>query len=107
MEPDAHITTPSSYDEWLSLSEDERDRVHREVWNVYDRDGIGIATIAAGRLALASSIKVLDVRIGTYHGGELVLHMCVSDGDYPKMPTMLSQRHEGFRVIWMPTSNWR
>ncbi|WP_322279483.1 hypothetical protein [Prosthecobacter sp.] len=105
--PTADTTAPTSYDEWLNLSDDERDRVHREVWNVYDRDGIGIATIAAGRLALVCTTKVLDMRIGTYHGGEFVLHMCVSDNDLPKMPEMLSQRFEGFRVIWMPTSNWR
>lgn len=99
-------TVPSTYDEWLGLSEDERDRIHHEAWNVYDRDGIGIATVAAGRLALASRVRVLDTRIGTYHGDELVLHMCVSDQDQPTMPQLLSQRFEGFRVLWIPQSNW-
>jgi hypothetical protein len=97
---------PGSYEQWLNFSDEERDRIHRNVWNVYARDGVGIAAIAAGRLSLASSVKVLDVRIGTYHDGELVLHVCVSDDDHPKVPEPLGQRFEGFRVIWISASNW-
>ena len=94
---------PHTYDEWLSLTTEERETVLMS-WNSYEREGIGFPYIAAGRLALTSNTPVLDIRVGTYHGGEYVLHAYVADAAASKMPPMLHQSFEGFRVIWLPVS---
>ncbi len=95
-----------SYDEWLALSDDERDHIHFNQWNVYDRDGIVIAFTAATRLAAQSQVKIHDIGVGTYHGGEYTLMLCVSDEDHGSCPTSLEQKFEGFRVNWQPISKW-
>ncbi len=89
-----------TYEDWLSLSDEERKKVHFQDWNVYDRNGIAIAFMAATRLALQSQRKVLDIQIGTYHGGEYLLHLTVSEEDYKDCPPMLTESFEGFRVVW-------
>ena len=93
-----------TYDEWLALSDDERDHVHHKQWDVYKRDGYLIAMMAAVRMASSCDIKVFDVGVGTYHGGEHVLHLTVHDESLPTLPAPLAQRFEGFRVVWMPSS---
>jgi len=60
--------------------------------------------VAAGRLAIASETPVPDVLIGTYHGGEYVIHANVSDSAISTLPNMLDQMFEGFRVAWLPVS---
>src|SRR6266404_1937653 len=91
-----------TYDDWLALSDEERKDVHFRDWNVYARDAIGIAFMAATRLALQSKRKILDIQIGTYHGGEYLLHLTVSDEEYRDCPPMLAESFEGFRVVWIP-----
>ena len=71
---------------------------------VGDREGVGFAYAAAGRLAIASDTPLLDVRLGTYHGGVYVLHAYVEDAAVPNLPKMLEQTFEGFRVAWYPVS---
>jgi hypothetical protein len=94
---------PSSYEEWLRLSDEQKREVHRG-WNVYDREGFGFPICAVGRLAIQSPVKVYEVKVGTWHGGEYILHAYVADEDHPKMPQPLEQTFEGFRVFWMPVS---
>ena len=96
------IPTPKTYDDWLGLSAEERKAVHFETWNVYARDGVAIAYMAAARLALTCDQKILNIEIGTYHGGEYLLHMIVSAEDFRGCPPMLEDEFEGFRVVWMP-----
>jgi hypothetical protein len=93
-----------TYIEWLALTEDERDHTQFKIWNVYERDGYSIAVMAAARLADTCGLKVYDIQIGTYHGGEYLLHMTVADINCETLPKMLDQRFEGFRVAWMPLS---
>lgn len=93
-----------TYDQWLALSEDERHTVHFEQWDVYSRDGYVIAMTAAVRLAGSCGVKVLHLEVGTYHGGEYLLHLYVSGEDCCRLPAMFEQRFEGFRVIWLPVS---
>lgn len=93
-----------TYDQWLAMNEDERDAVHFTQWDVYKRDGYVIAMTAAVRLAESCGQKVLHIEIGTYHGGEYLLHLYVPDEDGPRLPPMLEQRFEGFRVAWIPFS---
>ena len=69
------------------------------------RDGIMFAYTAAARLAFASPHKVLNIEIGTYHGGEYLLHMIVSPEDFKDCPPMLQDTYEGFRVVWIPSSH--
>ena len=94
---------PRTYDEWLALSDEQREAVLTN-WDAYEREGIGFAYTAAGRLAIASDTPVLDVRVGTYHGGEYLLHAYVDDAAVPNLPKMLEQTFEGFRVAWYPVS---
>ena len=95
-------TNPKNYDEWLALSEDERDATKCFIWNAYRRTGVAFAFTAACRLAMQSRHAVLDIAIGTYHGGEYVLIMIVSEKDFIDCPPFLSQRFEGFQVVWQP-----
>ncbi|WP_038158559.1 hypothetical protein [Verrucomicrobium sp. BvORR106] len=95
-----------TYDEWLALSESERDVVHHQQWNVYDREGYVIAMTAAVRLAEACGLKVSHLEVGTFHGGEYVLHLAVPDDDCRALPKHLEQRFEGFRVAWLPISRF-
>lgn len=95
--------TPRTYEDWLALSDEQREAVAAS-WNAYEREGIGFAYAAAGRLAIASDTPVLDVRIGTYHGGEYLLHAYVDDAAVTKLPKLLEQTFEGFRVAWYPAS---
>lgn len=93
---------PHTYNEWLALSPEEQHKVHFEQWDVYDRDGIEIAYMAAVRLAMQSPYKILDIKIGTFHCGEYLLHITVSDEDWPQCPASREQTFEGFRVVWLP-----
>ena len=93
-------SSPKTYEEWLALSDEERRHVHLNKWNVYAREGLAIAFMAATRLALQSSRKILDIQIGTYHCGEYLLHMTVSEEEFRDCPPMLAESFEGFRVVW-------
>ena len=97
---------PQTYEEWLALSEEDRLAVKRS-GNAYDREHIGFAYTAAGRFAIAANSKVHDVSIGTYHGGEYLLHMYVEDSEVASLPRMLELSFEGFRVVWLPVSQTR
>lgn len=92
---------PRTYDDWLRLSDEQRDAVHA-AWDAYEREGIGFALTAGGRLAISSEIPVLDIRVGVFHGGEYVLHATVNAAFIPQLPGSLEQTFEGFRVIWLP-----
>lgn len=96
-----------TYDQWLALNESERDALHHQQWSVYDREGYVIAMTAAVRLADACGLKVSHLEIGTYHGGEYLLHLYVPDDDCRALPKMLEQRFEGFRVVWLPISRFK
>ena len=95
-----------TYEDWIALTAQERDHIQREVWNVYERNGFGIAVIAAGRLALMHSLQVIDVRIGSYHGGEYVLHMCVRDEHHTETQNTKNECFEGFRTAWFAMAGW-
>jgi hypothetical protein len=91
------------YEDWLALTDQERFDV-KLGWNAYERESIGIPYTAAGRLAIVSERKILDLNIGTYHGGEYLIHATVSDTDFKDCPPMLTEEFEGFRIVWMPIS---
>lgn len=94
-----------SYDDWLALSDQERFDA-KMAWNDNEREMIGIPYTAAGRLAIQSTRRILDVNVGAYHGGEYLIHATVSDENYKDCPPMLSEEFEGFRIIWMPMSRY-
>ncbi len=94
-----------SYDDWLALSSDQKHETKLS-WDAYEREAIGIPIIASGRLALNSDRKVIATQIGTYHGGEYLIHAIVSDEDFKSCPPMLEDQFEGFRIIWLPVSKW-
>jgi hypothetical protein len=103
MPPTNEPTKPRTYEEWLALTDEQREAVLMS-WNAYAREGIAFPYIAAGRLALVSETPVLDVRVGTYHCGEYLLHAYVADEAVASLPRMLEQKFEGFRVVWLPAS---
>ena len=98
-----HPNKPHTYEEWLALDNEQRLTVLFR-WNASDREAIGFVYTAAGRLAIASEVTVLDVRVGTYHGGEYLIHAYVDDSVVHGLPAPLEQTFEGFRVIWLPVS---
>lgn len=98
---------PFSYDDWLRMPDEGKDHLHQEIWNVHRREGVAFAFLAAARLALQSAEPVLDISVGAYHGNEWVLQLCVADEHIEKLPPMLTQRFEGFRVAWMSESVWQ
>jgi len=89
-----------TYDSWLQMAPEERDDMHAG-WNAYARESICIPIMAAARLAMDSSVPVLDASVGTFHGGEYILHLTVRRSDVEKCPPFLSQTFEGFRVAWI------
>lgn len=97
------IELPQRYDEWLALSDDQRELI-KSKWDVYNRDGYGFPLTAAGRLVIASDVKVYQAMVGTYHGGEYILMMYVHDELLPTLPPRLVRVFEGFRVYWLPCS---
>lgn len=94
------MNPPQTYDDWLALTPEEQHRVHSSVWNVYEGDGVALAHMAATRLAMSTTRKVIQIATGMYHGGEHVIHLTVSEEDIADCPAMLEQTFEGFRVIW-------
>jgi hypothetical protein len=90
-----------TYEDWLKMSPEEQEHLHFKVWDVYQRDGYPIAVMAAARFAMQSGMKILHTDIGTWHGGEYILHMYVTDEELPKLPKPLEQVFEGFRIYWM------
>lgn len=90
-----------TYDDWLQMTDEERDSAHFG-WDAYSRESIWVPYMAAARLAMMSGIPVLDLSVGTYHGGEYLLHMRVRSSDLAKCPQFPSQAFEGFRVMWLP-----
>ncbi len=96
-----HSLPPATYDEWLSLPEAEQERIKNHVWNAYERDRIDVAYMALARLIASTERTVLEGAIGTYHGGEYLLHVYVPESEISQCPPALQQRFEGFRVYWM------
>ena len=92
------------YEDWLALTDQQRLDAKMS-WDAYERESIGVPYAAAGRLAIASKRKILDVSVGTYHGGEYLIHATVSDDHFKDCPPMLTEEFEGFRIVWMPMSN--
>ena len=92
---------PNSYDDWLSLSEAEQERIKDGEWDAYSRDRIDIPYMALARLISATERTVLEGQIGTFHGGEYLLHVTVPKSEFHLCPPPLEQRFEGFRVYWM------
>jgi hypothetical protein len=99
--------SPETYDDWLALTDEQRKEVHFKEWNVYRRDGITIAFMAAARLALQCKRTILDIEIGTYHGGEYLLHLTVPYEEHQGCPPMLAESFEGFRVVWLPFRDYQ
>ncbi|HEY7087293.1 MAG TPA: hypothetical protein VH518_04340 [Tepidisphaeraceae bacterium] len=95
------MPVPKTYEDWLALSDAQKQAIKFQ-WNAYAREGIGFPLTAAGRLAISSSVPVLDGQVGTYHGGEYVLNMFVAESVVGSLPGMLEQTFEGFRVVWLP-----
>jgi hypothetical protein len=93
-------TKIDSYEDWLAMTDKERLDTKMS-WDAYERESIGVAYTAAGRLAITSERKILDLAIGTYHGGEYLIHATVSQEDFKDCPPMLTEEFEGFRIVWL------
>lgn len=85
----------------LALTAEQREAV-QAAWEGYEREGSGFAYTAAGRLAVASEPLGLEVAIGTFQGGEYLLHMHVAEAALPDLRDW--ETFEGFRVLWLASS---
>ena len=88
----------------ITTSRKDEFRVGLLSWNVYERENIGVAYTAAGRLAISSGRKILDVAVETDHGGEYLIRGVVSDEDFEDVSEMPADEFEGFRIVWIPVS---
>ena len=87
-----------SYDQWLSLSEEERASVLAS-WNPYEGDGHQILEEACERfrLQVANHEGVQSVHCGLYHGGVYIIGVSVWKGARLRLP----KQFEGFPVVKM------
>lgn len=90
----------TSYDQWLTLSREARVALHH-TWDAYTHEMFWVPLMAGARLASSCEVRVSDVQVGIYHGGEYVLNITVSEDDRRKCPRALEQCFEGFRVIYL------
>ena len=104
--PDPVNRSIISYEQWLALTDDQRQEAHLYKWNVYARENIGFAYTAAGRFAISSTVRILDIRVGVYHGGEYILELCVADEEVNSLPARLASQSEGFRIMFIGSSNF-
>ena len=94
-----------TYEQWLDLSDDERlETMHK--WDTYQRENIGFPYTAAGRFAIITAIRILDMRVGVYHGGEYILEFCVEDEKLKYLAPRLASEFEGFRILFIGNSNF-
>ena len=91
--PAANIT----YEEWLALKPDQRDRV-RATWNPYQHENVHIPEEALRRLKATSSLKIIGGGVGIYHGGVYILNPMLAPEDLPKAPKWLATEHDGFLI---------
>jgi hypothetical protein len=94
-----------SYEDWLTLPEEEQVRLQTEVWNTNSREGVAFAFIAGGRFSFQSTYKVLDIRVGMFHGGVYVFYLYVGDEDFEKISPGQQFEFEGFIGAYHPISS--
>ena len=92
---------PESYDAWLTMTDEEQERIKDDLWDAYSRDRIDVPFTALARLIASTERTAIDGAVGTWHGGEYLLHVYVPPEEIAACPKPLEQRFEGFRVYWM------
>lgn len=97
-ERSCHMTSAGiTYDQWLAFSLQRRDELHC-TWNVYQGENIHIPREAGRRLQRASTIPIVRVRVGIWHGGSYILNPEVASDHLDEAPPWLDQIFDGFRV---------
>jgi len=86
-----------TYDQWLALGPTERDAILR-TWNPYAGENIHIPREAGRRYMQRSSLPIVAVHVGIYHGGEYILNPELWPKDRHKAPPWFSEEFEGFRI---------
>ena len=94
-----------TFEEWLSLSEDEQDCLQRK-WNPYKEGywhGLRAQAEAKFRKAFEDTSHVVEVHGGLYHGGTLIIGVTL---DLPSgtLPKGIPSRYAGFHVQHFWTS---
>lgn len=98
---------PTSYDEWLSLTPEQREETKFR-WCPYVGEGRAFPMMAAARLMM-SDTRIKSIVVGIYHGGEYILRPEVSNEDFKNYrpwgpPWEDIPVFEGFRVYWTKES---
>ena len=86
------------YDEWLTMNDDAQ---YKEslTWDVYAREGYGLAMHATGRLILSCNFDVFDSDAVVYQGKWMIL-VTLSQSTFMKFQEDLASSFEGFFVGW-------
>lgn len=86
----------SKYDEWLSLSDENRIKIMRS-WNPYEKEGGEFAKIACERFkeTVKDIEEIEDISFGIYHGGLWIISVAVKKGTKIKVPEFF----EGFPIL--------
>jgi hypothetical protein len=89
-----------TYDEWLSLTEDERER-KLSGWNPHEGEGEDIV-IEAGRRLMLTNPAIVETCPGVWHGGEWIIQAYVSQPDWERLPRFPfhAQVFDGLRVYY-------
>jgi hypothetical protein len=89
-----------TFEEWLALSDDERNRLQTK-WNPYG-DGYWHALLAQAqekfRQEFGRAPHVVGIHGGIYHGGTLIIGVTL-DLPYPIRSEDIPSRYLGFRVM--------
>lgn len=93
--------TSVSYQSWLSLSEDEQHDLTTG-WDLFEREGYGLALHASGRLVQQSDLRIVNVDVFAQNGREWVILACLRQDDFSEAMARddLIECFEGFSVQW-------
>ncbi|MCC9656414.1 hypothetical protein LOC70_11430 [Rhodopirellula sp. JC737] len=80
------------------MNDEEQERIKADLWDAYSRDRIDVPFTALARLLASTDQTVIDGAVGTWRGGEYLLHVYVPLDEIGDCPKPLEQRFEGFRV---------
>jgi hypothetical protein len=92
------------YQEWISLSKEDQERLFSE-WNTQIGEGFKIAIMALAKLVILTNLPVAQANVGIYHGGSYLLKICLSSKWENQLANEMVSNFDGFPVFWTNYKN--